>query len=89
MMTKQMTKPSMDDLPRCSSTLPPAPRGENVGGGGDRVLGSIYFSVLKPHTNERNIVGQQLTLLLDITCWVRLRTLLHTVACYWELLRKV
>ena len=42
--------------------------------------------------NGRNIVGQQLPTLLDVTCFVRLHTLLHVVArslaqqC-WELLR--
>ena len=52
---------------------------------------------LKPHANGRNIVGQQLPTLLDVTCCVRLDTLLHVVAqslnpvkrtqhC-WELLR--
>ena len=79
MMTKQMTKPSMDDLPRCSSTLPPAAKTWWWGwGGGDRV--PIYFSFLKPHTNGRNFVGQQLSPLLDVTCCVRLHTLLHVVA---------
>ena len=68
MMTKQMTKPSMDDLPRYSSTLPP-PRRKRGGGGGDRVLGSIYFSFLRPRANGRNIVGQQLPILLDVTCF--------------------
>ena len=42
-----------------------------------------------PHTSGRNFVGQQLSPLLDVTCRVRLRTLLHVVACCWELLRKV
>ena len=32
-MTKQMTKPSMDDLPRCSSTFPPPRRKRGVGEG--------------------------------------------------------
>ena len=41
------------------------------------------------HTNGRNFVGQQISPLLDVTCCVRLRTLLHVVACHWELLRKV
>ena len=77
MMTKQMTKLSMDDLPRCSSTLPP--RGENVGGRGQGTR--LYFLFLKPHTNERNIVGQQLPTSLDATlCCVRLHILLHVVA---------
>ena len=69
MMTKQMTKPSMDDLPRYSSTLPPPPAAKTWGRGGDRVLGSIYFSFLKPRANGRNIVGQQLPILLDVTCF--------------------
>ena len=33
-----------------------------------------------PHANRRNIVGQQLPTLLDVTCYVRLQTLLHVVA---------
>ena len=37
----------------------------------------------------RNIVGQQLPTLLDDTCCVCLHSLLHLVACCWELLRKV
>ena len=32
---------------------------------------------LKPRANGRNIVGQQLPTLLDVTCCVRLHTLLH------------
>ena len=36
---------------------------------------------LKPLANGRNIVGQQLSTLLDVTCCVRLHTLLHVVAC--------
>ena len=35
---------------------------------------------LKPLANGRNIVGQQLSTLLDVTCCVRLHTLLHVVA---------
>ena len=42
---------------------------------------SVYY---KPHTNRRNIVGQQLQSLLDATCCVRLHTLLHVVTCCWE-----
>ena len=83
MMTKQMTKPSMDDLPRCSSTLPPPRR--KRGGGGE----GTGYSVFKPDTEERNIVGQQLSTLLDVTCCVRLRTLLHVFGCGCMLLRKV
>ena len=55
MMTKQMTKPSMDDLPRCSSTLSPAAK--TWWGGGDRVLGPIYFSFLMHHATGRNMFG--------------------------------
>ena len=36
---------------------------------------------LKPRANGRNIVGQQLPILLDVTCCVRLHTLLHVVGC--------
>ena len=35
---------------------------------------------LKPHATGRNIVGQQLPTLLDVTCCIRLDTLLHVVA---------
>ena len=42
---------------------------------------------VKAHANWRNIVfSQQLPTLLDATCFVRLHTLLHVVACCWELL---
>ena len=34
---------------------------------------------LKPCANGRNIGGQQFLTLLDVTCWVRLHTLLHVV----------
>ena len=34
----------------------------------------------KPRANGRNIVGQQLPILLDVTCYVRLHTLLRVVA---------
>ena len=44
---------------------------------------------VKSHTRGRNIVGQQLPTLLDVTCCVHLHTLLHAVTCCWELLRKV
>ena len=44
---------------------------------------------LKPHANGRNIVGQQLPELLDVTCCVRLHTLLNVVGCCCVLLRKV
>ena len=44
---------------------------------------------LKPRANGRNIVCQQLPPLLDVTCCVRLSTLLHVVGCCCVLLRKV
>ena len=47
----------------------------------------VYYD--KPGANERNIVGQQLPTLFDVLCCVRLHTLLHVVACCWDLLRKV
>ena len=47
-----------------------------------------FDKTFKPHANGRNFVGQQLPTLLDVTRCVRLHTLLHVVACCWELLRK-
>ena len=44
---------------------------------------------VKPRANGRNIFGQQLPTLLDVTCCVRLYTLLHVVGCCCVLLRKV
>ena len=38
-------------------------------------------SIVTPRANGRNIVGQQLPTLLDVTCCVRLHTLLHVVGC--------
>ena len=38
--------------------------------------------------NGPNVVWQQLPTLLDVTCCVRLYTLLHVVACCWKVLRK-
>ena len=35
--------------------------------------------ILKPRANRRNIVGQQLPTLLNVTCFVPLHTLLHVV----------
>ena len=43
----------------------------------------------KTRANGRIIVGQQRPTLLDVTCCVRLHTLLHVVACCRELLRRV
>ena len=47
------------------------------------------FARTKPRANGLIIVGQQLPTLLDVTCSVRLHTLLHIVACCCVLLRKV
>ena len=44
---------------------------------------------IKPRANGRNIVGQQLPTLLDVTCSIRLQTLLHVVGCCCLLLHKV
>ena len=50
------------------------------GASGDReVTKRATLSSLKPRANERNIVGQQLPILLDVACCVRLHTLLHVV----------
>ena len=45
--------------------------------------------IFKTRANGHIIVGQQLPSLLDVICCVRLLTLLHVVACFGELLRKV
>ena len=45
------------------------------------VLFISLIGFLKPRANGRNIVGQQLPTLLDVTCCVRLHTLLHVVGC--------
>ena len=39
------------------------------------------FGCVKPRANGGNIVGQQLPTLLDVTCCVRLYTLLPVVGC--------
>ena len=41
---------------------------------------SAAFTNIKPRANGRNFVPQQLPTLLDVTCCVRLHTLLHVVA---------
>ena len=46
-------------------------------------------SKLRLRANGRNIVDQQLPTLLDVTCCVRLHTLLHVAGCCCVLLRKV
>ena len=45
--------------------------------------------LVRLRANGRNIVDQQLPTLLDVTCCVRLHTLLHVVGCCCVLLRKV
>ena len=49
----------------------------------------LKLVLIKLRTNGRNIVGQQLRTLLDVTCCVCLHTLLHVVGCCCVLLRKV
>ena len=44
-----------------------------------KVTKRATLSSLKPRANGRNIVGQELPILLDVTCCVRLHTLLHVV----------
>ena len=60
------------------------------------VSGVPHFHLNKPlnvgywrRADGRNTVSQQLPTLLDVTCCVRLHTLLHFVACCWKLLRSV
>ena len=53
------------------------------------VLYVSEYVVLKPRANGRNVVGLQLPTSLDVTCCVRLHTLLHVVGCCCVLLRKV
>ena len=43
----------------------------------------------EPRASGRNFVGQQLPILLDVTCCVRLHTLLHVVGYCCVLLRKL
>ena len=49
----------------------------------------LYSNWLSLRATGLNIVGQQLPTLLDITCCVRLHTLLHVIGCCCVLLRKV
>ena len=46
-----------------------------------KTLKNTIVSLVKPRANGRNIVDQQLPTLLDVTCCVRLHTLLHVVGC--------
>ena len=41
----------------------------------------MQFNFVRLRANGRNIVDQQLPTLLDVTCCVRLHTLLHVVGC--------
>ena len=63
------------------------------GGCAHKILGRAtlkLFGFVKPRANGRNIVGQHLPTLLDVTFCVRLYTLLHVVrCCYGVLLGKV
>ena len=45
---------------------------------------SLARSSFKPPAHGRNIVAQQLATLLNVTCCVRLQTLLHVVESCWE-----
>ena len=54
-----------------------------------KIMRIILLHNIRLRANERNIVDQQLPALLDVTCCVRLRTLLHVVGCCCVLLRKV
>ena len=46
----------------------------------------IFLSTISQVTAKAQCNGRKL---LDVTCYVRLHTLLHVVECCWELLRKV
>ena len=52
-----------------------------------RLFQEVY--PLKPPAIVRNFVGQQLPTLLDVTCCVRLRTLLHVVRVVAQSLKPV
>ena len=49
----------------------------------------LLAQLVKPRANGRNIVGQQVPTMLDMTYCVCLHSALHVLACSWELLRKV
>ena len=48
-----------------------------------------YADFFQLRVNGRNVVGQQLPTSLDVTCCVRLHTLLHVSVFCWEFLPKV
>ena len=55
-------------------------KAENQDGDGkENVKKAIAVIRVKSHANGRNIVGQQLPTVLDVTCHGRLHTLLHVV----------
>ena len=59
-------------MQQLSTSLGPAVhRGKNT----------AHKALVKPSAHEGNIVGQQLPTLLDVTCCIRLHTLLGVVAC--------
>ena len=74
----------------CTSTKPPSPshQRKTITINANSLLIITSWSV-KVRANGRNITVQQLPTLLGVTCCVRLHTLLHVVACCWELLREV
>ena len=47
------------------------------------------ISKIKLFANGRSIVGQQFSIFLGVACCVRFYTMLHVVACCWELSRQV
>ena len=55
----------------------------------NQTFGARVSILPKLRANWHNIVSQQLSTLLDVTCWVRLHTLLHFVGCCCVLLCKV
>ena len=55
-----------------------SPLAGNDGTAPSSILGQCC---LKPRVNGRNIVGQQLPTLVDVTCCVRFHTVLHVVRC--------
>ena len=59
------------------------------GAGYEPVFYGLWNINVRLHANRRNIVDQQLPTLLDVTCCVRLHTLLHVVGCCCVLMRKV
>ena len=67
MMTKQMTKPSMDDLPRCSSTLPfpPPPAAKTWGGEGTGYSAQFISRFLSPVQTNATLLANN-----SHHCWI-------------------